>query len=196
MDDKSNTKGVFTLNGCSNHSLKEREIHDFYATNPIATQGLLEVEFFDKNMPILEPCAGQRHISKILVEKGYKVQSSDLYDRGYCESGIDFIKDIHNFKGNIITNPPYKYSLKFLKHAYNILEEGYKLAFFLKLTFLEGKERRLFFDENPPKTIYVSTNRIHGYKHGEKQIHDNAVAYMWLIMEKGYKGETVVKWFN
>lgn len=192
----SGAKSVFLLNGCSNHSDTEREKDDFYATNPIATKGLLLNEFFDVSIPILEPYAGEGHISKILIENGFDVKSSDLFDRGYCESGVDFLKDIKSFKGNIITNPPYKKSLEFLKHAYDILEDGNKLAFFLKLTFLEGKERRKFFDEFPPKTVLVSTSRISGCKSGIVDDKSTAIAYIWLIMEKGYKGETVVKWFN
>lgn len=31
---------------------------------------------------------------------------------------------------------------------------------FLKLQFLEGKKRKSFFLDNPPKTIYVSSSRL------------------------------------
>ena len=31
---------------------------------------------------------------------------------------------------------------------------------FLRIQFLEGKARRKFFDEHPPKTVYVATSRI------------------------------------
>jgi len=187
---------VFVMNGCSNHSLTEREKDDFYATNPIATNGLLQNEFFDIQIPVLEPCAGEGHISKILIEKGYNVVSYDLYDRGFCKSGVNFLDCTQKFSGNIITNPPYKEALKFLRHAYDILEEGYKVAFFLRLAFLEGKERRKFFDNNPPKTILVSTSRIHGCKGGIIDKNSSAIAYMWIVMEKGYKGKTELNWFN
>lgn len=30
----------------------------------------------------------------------------------------------------------------------------------------------------------------------ERYMHNNAASYGWFIWEKGYKGETVVKWFN
>ena len=46
------------------HSVQEREQHDFYATSPIATRLLLDIEEFDKD--IWEPACGLKHISKCL----------------------------------------------------------------------------------------------------------------------------------
>ena len=40
---------------------------------------------------IYEPCCGQGHISKVLIENGYNVFSSDLVDRGYGTPRIDFL---------------------------------------------------------------------------------------------------------
>lgn len=71
---------------------------------------------------------------------------------------------------------------------------------FLKLQFLEGKARRKLFDENPPRIIYVSSGRLLCAKNAEfekmKAGGGSAVAYAWFIWEKGYKGDTVVKWIN
>lgn len=71
---------------------------------------------------------------------------------------------------------------------------------FLKLTFLESKKRRELFDKYPPKTIYVSSSRLQCAKNGEFEKYKNgvgtAIAYAWLVWEKGYKGEPVVRWFN
>lgn len=47
-----------------------------------------------------------------------------------------------------------------LKHALDIIPEGRKVAFFLRVLFLEGKERGRFFKENPPKKIYVASGRL------------------------------------
>ena len=49
-----------------------------------------------------------------------------------------------------MTNPPYKYALDFVLKALRIIPEGKKVAMFLKLTFLEGKTRRLLFNSTPP----------------------------------------------
>lgn len=68
---------------------KEREVLDFYATDPRATKELLEREIFKS--PVYEPACGQGHIGKILEEYGYEVKASDIYDRGYGQGGIDFL---------------------------------------------------------------------------------------------------------
>ena len=41
-----NKKSLFVCNGASNHSLDERQPEDYYATEPRATQLLLEKEIF------------------------------------------------------------------------------------------------------------------------------------------------------
>ena len=66
---------------------------------------------------------------------------------------------------------------------------------FLKLQFLEGKERKKLFLSQPPKTVYVSSSRIECGMNGEFK-KTSAVAYCWYIWEKGYKGATEIKWFN
>ena len=107
----------------------------------------------------------------------------------------------NHFNGiDIITNPPYKFARECVEHALDISIQGTKIAMFLKLQFLEGKERRKLFDENPPRIIYVSSGRLLCAKNAEfekmKAGGGSAVAYAWFIWEKGYKGDTVVKWIN
>lgn len=175
------------------NGLEDREDNDFYATEPKATELLLELETFDKN--ILEPCCGKGHISEVLKENGYNVYSSDLIDRGYGE-----VKDFFEYKefnGDIITNPPYKIAQQIIEHGLSIAKDGQKLALFLKLTFLESQARKKIFSENPPKTIYISSSRLICAKGGDfEKYTGSAVAYCWYIWEKGYKGNTTLKWFN
>src|ERR1700674_2084634 len=78
---------------------------DFYATPPEATRALLSVEDFDG--PIWEPACGQGAISRVLVNAGYTVVSTDLIDRGYGTAGIDFLRETTSRAKHIITNPPY-----------------------------------------------------------------------------------------
>lgn len=143
---------VFSCIGASSHSKQEREFLDYYATEPKAVNLLLEKEKFSPN--IWECCCGEGHISKVLEEKGYIVLSTDLIDRGYEKQKHteDFLKS--NYKDlqvDIITNPPYKNALEFVKKAIEIVGEGQKVAMFLKLTFLEGKTRKKFFETTPRK---------------------------------------------
>lgn len=106
--------------------------------------------------------------------------------------------DITDFQGDIITNPPYKYALEFAVKALETVRKGGKVALFLKLLFLEGKKRKEFFKKYPPKRIYVSSSRITCAKNGDFEKYDDggAIAYAWYIWQKGYKGDTVIKWIN
>ena len=199
-----NAKSIFTCNGASNHTDKEREVNDYYATDPKALELLLELEDF--NHYVWEPACGQGHLSHVLEQEGYDVKSSDIIDRGYPNTEIiDFLnfskeQNKYGMPRDIITNPPYKYAKEFVEHALDISMNGTKIAMFLKLTFLESKTRKELFKKYPPKTIWVSSSRLQCAKNGDFETYGKgvgtAVAYAWYIWEKGYTGYTVVKWFN
>ena len=67
-DWKGNEISVFKGMGATNHSQGERQIHDYYATEPKAINLLLELEKFNPN--IWECCCGEGHLSKAMIEKG------------------------------------------------------------------------------------------------------------------------------
>lgn len=197
-----NFNSVFKTLGASNHTDKEREENDFYATDPIAIDVLLREDEGNFKFPtkeLLEPSCGQGHLSERLKQYGYNVTSYDLIDRGYGKVKNFF--DIKEWNGSIITNPPYILALQFIQYSLSIIPDGQCVAMFLKVQFLEGKERKKLFLENPPKYLFVSSSRITCAKNGEfydkngKKI-SSAVAYAWYVWEKGWKGETVVKWVN
>lgn len=186
---------VFRTLGASNHSDGEREVNDYYATEPKAVELLMDLESFDKN--ILEPTCGEGHISDVLKSHGYNVVSRDLVNRGYG-SVADFLSiDNTEWNGDIITNPPYKYAQEFVEKALQIIPEGHKVAMFLKVQFLEGKRRRKMFNITPPKRIWVSSSRLKCAMNGEfDKTASSAASYAWFIWEKGFHGDTIVKWFN
>jgi hypothetical protein len=77
----------------------------------------------------------------------------------------------------------------------SVISEGNKVAMLLKLTFLEGQKRKQMFKINPPKLVGVYSKRISCYRNGDFSIKtSSAIAYCWYIWEKGYKGDTIVKW--
>ncbi len=196
-----NQNSIYKTLGASNHTDKERESNDYYATEPKALELLLDIEKFS---PYVWECAcGGGHLSEVLKKRGYKVKSSDLIDRGYAGTEIiDFLKvskkeTKSDISRDIITNPPYKYAKDFVEHALDISMDSTKIAMFLKVQFLEGKARRELFDKHPPKTIYVSSSRLVCAPNGDfKNAPSSAVAYAWFVWEKGFKGAPTVRWFN
>ena len=181
--------------GSSAHSQTDRDINDYYATDPKALELLLNEVDINKN--IFEPSCGEGHLSKLLIDRGFNVKSSDLIDRGFGTQ-VDFLKTYDKFDGDIITNPPYKCAQEFIQKSLDIVDDGSKVIMFLRLQFLEGKARKIFFKNNPPHTIYVSSSRVLCAKNGEfdKYNKSSVTAYAWFIWIKGYKGETKLKWFN
>lgn len=188
-----NKAATFATLAASNHSDGEREINDYYATEPKAVELLLEKETFNNN--ILEPACGEGHIAKVLTNHDYNVGSYDLIDRGY--GGVQDFFNVNSFDGDVITNPPYKVAAKFVQHAIDVIPAGNKVAMFLKLQFLEGKARRKFFNDCPPKTIYVASGRLNCAKNGEfEKYTSSAVAYAWFVWEKGFTGKPQIEWIN
>lgn len=154
-----NSNSIFKTLGASNHTDEKRQNEDYYATDPKAAELLLKLEQFDEN--IWECACGEGHLSKVFEDAGYNVKSSDLVNRGYGEAEIDFLAiDNLEWKGDIITNPPYKYAQQFIEKALQIIPEGNKVAMFLKIQFLESKGRKNLFITHPPKTVYVSCSRL------------------------------------
>ena len=134
----SNRRKVFApLGAGGTHCQHDRQREDYYATHPIAAQQLLKVETFSRN--IWECACGEGHLAKVFASAGYKVRATDLVKRGYRCGKLDFLKCTALWPGDIITNPPYKYAEAFITTALQLIPEGNKLALFLKLQFLEGK---------------------------------------------------------
>lgn len=194
--DMADDRKVFATLGASNHTEQERQTEDYYATDPKAMELLLEQETFSPN--IWECACGGGHLSKILEKHGYNVRSTDLVYRGYGEKdSYNFLESEEIFDGDIITNPPYKYASDFVIKALDSVNTGNKVAMLLKVLFLEGKNRRKLFDSAPPKFVYVFSSRITCVKNGDfSKNSSGALAYAWFVWEKGYSGDTVVKWIN
>lgn len=190
------THSVFVTVGASNHSKGERQKEDFYASHPEAGEWLMRLEKFDG--PIWEPCAGQGHLSKVFEAHGYEVKSTDLIDRGYGQGGVNFLNpSITEWDGDIITNPPFAIAQEIIEKALSIVPEGRKVCMFLRVLFLEGKGRRALFEKYPPKRVWVTSSRIVCAKNGDFESNTGgAQAYAWFVWEKGYNGETALKWFN
>lgn len=197
-DKDTGVHNVFVTLGASNHTTNSRESSDFYATDPIAMELLLNEERFDNH--IWECACGAGHLSKVLEGNGYDVKSTDIVDHGFGENGVDFLTQNDIFDGDIITNPPYKYAAEFVTHALKLVNPGHKVAMFLRLNFLEGKARRKLFDAAPPKMVYVASGRINCCKEGdfspEGRKKHQAIAYAWFVWEKDWQGVTGLKWIN
>ncbi|MGY8685129.1 hypothetical protein Q2941_46435 [Bradyrhizobium sp. UFLA05-153] len=76
---------------------------DFFPTPAWATFALIDNEKF--NGEIWECACGDGSMSRVLEQTCQPVRSSDLYDRGYGEAGVDFLR-AERTTDNVITNGP------------------------------------------------------------------------------------------
>ena len=197
-DWSGNGKSVFVTLGASNHTDKEREPNDFYATDPIAVGKLIGNIGFIPSV-VWECACGTGCLSERLKQYCIGVVSTDAIDRGYGQVQ-DFLlaKEMPSGCSCIITNPPYKLATEFILHALSLLPDGGRCIMFLKTTFLEGEKRhRLLFSKYPPQRILQFSKRVLCAKNAEFQKMckvGSAVSYAWFVWEKGYKGETTITW--
>ena len=191
MDKKS--ANVYSTLGASNHAAGGRAQYDLYCTHPKAVEELLKLEKFSNC--IWEPCDGLGHISDTLINRGYDVRRSDIITRNRDIEQLDFlIYDGKEWQGDIITNPPYFCATDMVRKALSVVSDGYKVAMWLRILFLESKQRQQLFKAFPPRRIWVSSSRI-PCSNRDGNFRGSAQGYAWYIWEKGYKGETTIGWF-
>jgi hypothetical protein len=131
-------------------------------------------------------------MSRVLETTGSSVLSTDLFDRGFGEAGVDFLKTAR-VTDNIITNPPYNSAEAFVKAG--LVQARRKMALLLRLAFVEGANRqRTIFAKTPPTRIWVFSERITFYPAGAIQKGSGTTAYAWFVWDKQDMGKTEMKW--
>lgn len=190
---------IYKILGASNHTARTRECDDYYATDPSAIDSL--VANISLPQKIWECACGEGHLSERLKSLGYTVFSSDLVDRGYGIGGVNFLlsKEIPHDVTCILTNPPYRYAAEFVIHALHLLPANGLCCMFLKTLFLEGKARYdKIYSITPPKFVFQFSSRVLCAKNGDfdkmRASGGSAISYAWFVWEKGYVGDTVIRW--
>lgn len=186
---------TYNLNGGFKPTLKrfaDLDGPDFFPTPEWATFALLDNEKFEG---LTWECAcGDGAMSRVLKTACNRVISSDLYDRGFGESGVDFITS-NRTADNIITNPPYNSAEAFVERGLN--QAGRKFALLLRLAFLEGANRaRTVFSKTPPSRVWVFSERITFYPAGMARKGSGTTAYAWFVWDKNAASATELKWLK
>lgn len=214
-----NKNSLMIINSASNHSEKERQSEDFYATPPRMVRELCEKLDIDFNGQHVWECAnGQGHITNELISEYpdvhmhmtdimQRTENSEVFDflevnahtGNWPESVKPYIDDSGKFHGHIITNPPYFKGTEFLAKACDVLADGYICAFFVKIQYLETLKRYQVFKQYSPYKVLVSVQRVHCGKDGKfdnEEATGGAACYIWYIFKKGYTGPCTLDWIN
>ncbi len=186
---------TYNLNGGFKPTIKrfaDLDGPDFFPTPAWATHALIDNEPFSGD--IWESACGNGAMSSVLEQTGRRVLSSDLYDRGYGEGGVDFLTSKRRFD-NIVTNPPYNAAEGFVQSG--LSHANKKFALLLRLAFLEGGNRqRTIFSDAPPSRVWVFSERITFYPLGAEVKGSGTTAYAWFVWDKDASGGTELKWFR
>ena len=186
---------TYNLNGGFKPTLKrfaDLDGPDFFPTPPWATYALIENERFRGET--WESACGDGAMSQVLETACKRVISSDLYDRGYGEAGVDFINATRTVN-NIITNPPYNCAEAFVRTGTQQAKQ--KFALLLRLAFLEGANRaNTIFAKVPPARVWVFSDRITFYPKGAERKGSGTTAYAWFVWDKDAPNGTELKWFK
>ena len=190
MSDKT-----YNLNGGFKPTLKrfaDLSGPDFFPTPAWATFALIDNEKFVGD--VWECACGDGAMTRVFSDGGHHVISSDLYDRGFGESGFDFI-DTQRKTPNIVTNPPYNAAEAFV--ATGLRQASKKFALLLRLAFLEGANRaNTIFSIHPPSRVWVFSERITFYPSGVDPKGSGTTAYAWFVWDKDAANRTELKWFR
>jgi len=171
---------------------------DYYKTPRQGTTRLLAVEKIEG--PCWDCACGDGAIARVLEETGLTVYSSDLFDRGYGHTGVDFLTTKVRPKAKtIITNPPFDIGKEFCNRAL-WLPGVEKVCFIQRLLVLEAKSHLPYFSRGLAR-VWVFMGRVNICRAGEVEKWDRdgkggggMVAFAWFVWEKGYEGKPVLGW--
>jgi hypothetical protein len=186
---------TYQLNGSFKPTLKrfaDLDGPDFFPTPPWATYALIDNENLQGD--IWECACGDGAMSRVLEQTGLRTFSSDLYERGYGETGMDFLT-ADRTADNIITNPPYNSAEGFVTAG--LRQAQSKFALLLRLAFLEGANRaNTIFSHSPPSRVWVFSERITFYPTGVERKGTGTTAYAWFVWDSAAPNRTEIKWLK
>lgn len=187
------------VTGVRMHTYQERG-NDCYGTPTGAVHALISaINLKPSSQPIWEPCCGEGNISRTLQEMGFNVISSDITDQGFPGTvTMDFFsKESERFSAKenpewIITNPPYRLANQFVRHALVLVPNA---ALLMRLAYLEGVGRSDIIDEMGLRCVLPFRQRLPMmHRQGwDGPRSSSQMAFAWMIWERGFSGETVLK---
>ncbi len=169
--------------------------NDFYRTPRHAIDALLNVETFHGN--VWEPACGDGAISRVLLERGLTVTSSDLVDNGYGTIHDFLDRSLHiDQKFNcVVTNPPFKHAQAFAERALETCDG--KVALLCRLLWLASQRRRAFFTSVPLARVWVFPARINFNRDNEERYASGKggmIDYGWYVFDHTYVGHPELRW--
>lgn len=164
---------------------------DYFPTPPWATRALMEAVLPAHGIAmrggVREPACGEGHIAEVLREYCRDVYASDIFDYGYGDELVDYLKTDLNFSADwVVTNPPFgDAALDFVDLALTQARVGVAM-FFRSQWAVEGIERyHRLFSRRPPTVCAFFVERVNLCKGRWDPTGSTATAYCWLVWHRG-----------
>lgn len=181
--------------------VEARDSLDFFPTPPWATRALCEWLIGRGHQlhlqDVHEPACGAGDMARPLGEYFDTVSAHDVHDHGWA--GIDRVHDfllsppLENLEGWIITNPPFRLAVDFIRLARVRAEYG--VAMLVRTSFLEGAERyRALYESDRPTHVLQFCERVPMFRGRLNGKGSTATSYCWLVWERSKAGATVFDW--
>jgi hypothetical protein len=183
------TKGNARGSGYKRHET------DWYQESAAAADAVIAAEGFDG--PVWDPAAGGGNIPRRCAAAGIEAVGSDIVDRGAGFPVMDFVSALDrdrvasyarvNAVSCIFSNPPFKLAVPFVERALELVPG--KVCVMQRLAWLEGKERRKFFERTHLSHVWVHSGRVSMPPGGmDVEAKGGSVAYAWFVWRPGRLG--------
>ena len=117
-------------------------------------------------------------MARILQRTGNPVIGSDLYNRGYGETGLEFLTS-DRICDNLVTDPPYRSAEGFVRQG---LRNPAKSSLYSSVWPFGGDEIAMESPcPAPPSRVRVLSERVTFYASGARQKGSGTAAYAWFI---------------
>lgn len=132
---------------------------------------------------------------------GHQVVSTDLIQRDYGASGINFLAEIQHRAKHIVKSPPYGRGLgdAFTRHARELIRAtGGTVAMLLNLASLCHPNRHGLWVENPPAAIYALDELV-CWPEGDPALASrvtNLHRYCWVVWKPPHTGRPMFRWLT
>lgn len=159
-----------------------RDPHDFNVTQPHAVEALLSVvPFRSAGSPfdIWEPACGDGAISRVFEARGHRVVSTDLVDRGFGESGVDFLAERYLRAKAIVTNPPFGIADAWIEKCIDL--HPMRFALLLPVRYLSGQRRGRLFARRPPEWVLPFSARHQTRRAGYGGKDNGTMDLAWFV---------------
>jgi hypothetical protein len=142
---------------------------------------------------IWDPACGCGTIPKAAIRASLEAVGTDIADRGYGLTGVDFFGEKSLRAPVIVSNPPYKELREFVYHGLSL--DAQSVIVIARLAFLASVSRRVWFQCTPLARIWVCSRRPSMPPGGtDIAAKGGSIDYAWFVWDRAHFGDPVIRW--